>query len=108
MVVEYIRYNIPPDQQLAFEQAYAAASGSLDRSPNCLAYELARCVEDTSQYILRIEWDSAEGHMQGFRRSKGFGTFVANVRPYIPAILEMRHYAVTSVTSAQPGGAPAA
>ena len=105
MVVEYIRYSVPAEQQLAFEQAYAAAAGSLDRSPHCLGYELARCIEDTTQYVLRIEWDSAEGHMQGFRKSREFGSFVANIRAYIPAILEMRHYAVTSVNSAQTGGA---
>jgi len=99
MVVEYIRYNIPADQQAAFEQAYEDASSALAGSPHCLGYELARCVEDATQYVLRIEWDSAEGHLQGFRKSPEFAGFFATVRPYIPAILEMRHYAATAVTT---------
>jgi heme-degrading monooxygenase HmoA len=99
MIVEYIRYNIPEDQQAAFEADYGEASAALAGSPHCLGYELARCVEDATQYVLRIEWDSAEGHLQGFRGSPAFGGFFAKVRPYVGAILEMRHYAVTAVTT---------
>ena len=97
MIVEYIRYNIPAEDQAAFEEAYASAASALDASPHCHAYELARCAEDPSQYVLRIEWESAEGHMEGFRRSAEFRGFLAKIRPYIPAILEMRHYVVTKV-----------
>ena len=101
MVVEYTRYSIPAERQDQFVRDYAEAAGSLEASPHCLGCELARCVEEPSQYVLRIEWDSAEGHLQGFRRSPEFGGFVAKVRPYVPAILEMRHYALTRVGSSR-------
>src|SRR5918998_2980688 len=97
MVVEYIRYNIPDDQQAAFEADYAEASAALVGSPHCLGYELARCVEDATQYVLRIEWDSPEGHLQGFRRSPEFATFFAAVRPFVNDIAEMRHYERTPI-----------
>jgi quinol monooxygenase YgiN len=97
MIVEYIRYTIAPERSAAFEQAYTDAQPALDGSPHCLAYELSRCVEDPTQYILRIEWDSADGHMQGFRRGPTFGAFFAAVRPYVGDIVEMRHYARTAV-----------
>jgi hypothetical protein len=54
-------------------------------------------LEAPSSFVLRIEWDSAEGHLQGFRRSPEFAPFLAAVRPFIGDIREMRHYAVTSV-----------
>jgi quinol monooxygenase YgiN len=41
MFVEYIRFRIPEDERLAFEQAYAAAMEPLDASPYCLSYELS-------------------------------------------------------------------
>lgn len=47
--------------------------------------------------MLRIEWDSLEGHEQGFRRSPEFQPFLAAIRAYIPAIEEMRHYRATAV-----------
>ncbi len=97
MIVEYIRYTIANDRRDAFEAAYAEASAPLGASPHCLAYELARCVEDPTRYILRIEWDSAEGHMKGFRASPEFRTFFASIRPYVGDIEEMRHYERTPV-----------
>jgi quinol monooxygenase YgiN len=94
MIVEYIRYQIPEDEARAFEDAYEAAGASLDASPHCQRYEVARCTEDPTAYTVRIEWDSAEGHMQGFRGSPGFAGFFAAVRPYVDRIQEMRHYDV--------------
>lgn len=103
MTVEYIRYAIDESRRAAFEAAYAAAQESLRASPHCLGWNLARCVEDPGQYILRIEWDSAEGHLQGFRRSPEFRAFFAAIGPYVGDIQEMRHYDPTAVQG--PGGA---
>ena len=97
MIVEYIRYNVDGGRGTDFEAAYGMAKASLDASPHCLAYELSRCSEEPARYMLRIEWDSAEGHMQGFRTSPEFRTFFASVRPYLGDIEEMRHYEVTGV-----------
>lgn len=103
MVVEYIRYRIPEDQQERFEAAYGEAQRPLQASSHCLAYELSRCVEEPACYVLRIEWDSLEGHMEGFRRSEEFRAFFQHIRPFVEQIEEMRHYQVTSVAG---GSAP--
>ncbi len=97
MIVEYVRYTIDSARAEAFEAAYAQAAAALEASPSCLAYELSRCVEAPDSYVLRIEWDSVEGHMQGFRRSAEFQAFFAAIRPYVGDIAEMRHYALTGV-----------
>jgi len=75
MIVEYIRYDIPAQDADAFEADYAKAGLSLDASPHCMGYELSRGLDEASCYILRIEWDSVEGHMQGFRRSGTSSSF---------------------------------
>jgi len=104
MIVEYIRYKLNklPEESRegvlsGFEAAYRAASSSLDASPHCLGYELSRCVEEEDRYILRIEWDSLEGHLTGFRRAPEFAPFLAAIKPYIAQIEEMQHYALTSI-----------
>ena len=103
MIVEYIRYRVAEDRPRTLEDAYAEAQSALQASPHCLGWELARCAEDPSQYILRIEWDSAEGHLRGFRASPEFRTFFAAVRPFFDDIEEMRHYDVTGVTGRKQG-----
>ena len=97
MIVEYIRYQIPADQSEAFEATYARAAVPLNRAPQCVDYELSRCVDEPESYILRIVWTSATDHTSGFRGSANFTEFLAEIRPYIPAIQEMRHYDRTTV-----------
>jgi len=103
MIVEYIRYTIPEDSRAAFVDAYERAARALVASPNCLNYELSVCDEDPSQYVLRIEWDSSQGHLEGFRRSPHFREFLPHIQPYIKAIAEMRHYTPTRVVGAGGG-----
>ncbi len=98
MIVEYTRYQVADEQRSALERAYERAQSVLITSPHCLSYELSRCVEEPTSYILRIEWDSLDGHLKGFRGSPEFQTFLEAVRPFFSAIQEMRHYEVTRVT----------
>jgi quinol monooxygenase YgiN len=95
--VEIIRYRIPPGEEAAFEAAYAEAQRHLAASAVCRSYELLRCEEEPDRYLLRIEWTSTTDHLQGFRRSAEFPPFLALVRPFIHAVEEMQHYALTSV-----------
>jgi hemoglobin len=100
MIVEYIRYQIPADSSEAFEAAYHRATVPLSRAPQCVDYELSRCVDEPESYILRIVWTSATDHTAGFRGSINFTEFLAEIRPYIPMIQEMRHYDRTTVHGA--------
>lgn len=100
MVIEYIRYSIPESDAEAFASAYAEAAGPLGASEHCLRYELSRGVEEPEHWILRIEWDSVEGHEQGFRSSPEFRAFFAAIRPWVGGIDEMKHYAATTGASA--------
>lgn len=101
MIVEYIRYAIPNHRGPELEAAYLEAREALDASPHCLGYELARGHEEPDKYILRIEWDSIDGHLEGFRGSEEFQRFLVHVRPFLSMIEEMKHYVVTGVTSEQ-------
>lgn len=97
MIVEYIRYRLEPAQCEDFLAAYGRARAELDASAHCLGYELSRCVKEPERFMLRIEWDSPEGHLEGFRKSPGFQPFLAEIRPYIAQIEEMTHYALTGI-----------
>lgn len=94
VIVEYTRYKIDEKQRALFERVYEKAAEILASSAHCFSYELSRCTEDPANYILRIEWDSEEGHLKGFRTSPEFKSFFALVQPYVKNIEEMRHYKV--------------
>ncbi|GIE29374.1 hypothetical protein Ait01nite_024190 [Actinoplanes italicus] len=96
MTVEYIRYRVPGDTA-EFEQAYGRAARFLALAPQCADYELSRCTEEPGTYILRITWSSPEDHLKGFRQGELFPGFLAEIRPYVTAVEEMRHYEPTAV-----------
>jgi len=100
MITEYVRYRLTDAEPDEFEAAYALAAEALDAAPQCLAYELARGVEEPDRYVLRIEWASLAEHEGDFRSGPEFGRFLAAVGPYIGQIEEMKHYQSTAVTSA--------
>jgi quinol monooxygenase YgiN len=95
MIVEYIRYSIDDARAEAFEEAYRRAGEALEASKHCERYEVSRCSEEPSQHVVRIEWDSEEGHLGGFRQSPEFRRFFEAVGPFVKDIEEMRHYRVT-------------
>lgn len=97
MIVEYIHYKLAPERREEFEQAYARAEKALAASSHCLAWELSHGIEDPGHYALRIEWDSLEGHEQGFRTSTEFRDFFVEIKPFVDAIEEMQHYELTGV-----------
>jgi len=99
MIVEYVRYRLEKSDASEFEAAYARAGETLVASPHCLGHELSRCTKDPKRYVLRILWDSAEGHMEGFRKSEAFKQFFAEIKPYVAEIEEMEHYERTRVRS---------
>jgi len=98
MIVEYIRYTVENEaRQKELIAAYFVAAKSLDASPECLGYELTVCEEDATSLVLRIEWQSTEAHMEGFRKGVNFGPFFKAIGGFLKEITEMRHYALTAV-----------
>lgn len=96
MVIEYIRYTIPAENAEEFEGAYKEAGAVLSTNAHCLNYEISRGVEEPEHYTVRINWDSIEGHEQGFRTSPDFRTFFEAVKPFFGQIDEMKHYQVVA------------
>jgi hemoglobin len=105
MIVEYIRYTIDPGRTAEFDDAYRRAGALLEASPHCLRWESARRADEPGKQIVRIEWDSAEGHLQGFRKSADFKPFVEATKPFFGDIEEMTHYEVITRGDGDPEGA---
>lgn len=99
MIVEYIRYFLNSEQIEGFLTAYTRAQTELKASQHCMGYELSQCLNTPERFILRIEWDSREGHLQGFRKSPEFQRFYTDIKPFIDQIEEMTHYTLTEIQS---------
>jgi quinol monooxygenase YgiN len=98
MITEYIRYELKTHSPGDLIAAYEAAGAHLQAAPECLGYELRRCADAEDVFILRILWQSARDHLEGFRKGPHFPPFLALIRPFIGEMAEMRHYEPTAVT----------
>jgi len=92
MTIEYVRYRVPEGKEASFEADYTAAMKFLAASEHCLAADLSRCEEEPDRYILRIEWTSTADHLEKFRNSEEFRSFLPLIRGYIDDLEEMQHY----------------
>ncbi len=99
MIVEYVRYALAHRPEDLIE-AYRDGGRQLDAAPECLDYELTQCADNAKSVIVRIRWQSAEAHMDGFRRGPHFPSFLKAVRPFAAEIVEMRHYVVRFASTA--------
>jgi quinol monooxygenase YgiN len=94
MIVEYVRYELPPDVRQDFESGYALVGPLLGQSTHCLNWELSRSVEEPASYVVRIEWDSLAGHEIGFRKSPDFQTFIGTLSRFANYRVQMTHFQV--------------
>jgi quinol monooxygenase YgiN len=97
MIVEYVRYELTRHSGDELISAYRSGGESLEASPECLGYDLTRCEEASTCFVLRIRWTSTADHLQKFRKGPHFPAFLAAIQPFVGEIVEMRHYAATAV-----------
>jgi quinol monooxygenase YgiN len=103
VIIEYIRYELTTSSTDSLLDSYRAAATHLRDAPECLGYEMTVCADAPQSCVLRIQWQSAEAHMGGFRRGPHFPPFLALIRPYIGEIAEMRHYRCTDLAWSRDG-----
>ena len=102
MIIQYVRYKINFSETQEFQAAYAEAVEILKKSPHCRSWELTRGLEDPDRFVMRIEWDSLDGHMKDFRVRPEYRVYFAPLTRFFEYIEEMGHYARTSVVGTAP------
>ena len=72
MITEHVLLPVRPGQEEAFEAAFTIAKQQILASPGCAGLTLSRCLERPSGYLLRVQWERLEDHLEGFRESPAF------------------------------------
>ena len=91
MVVEYIRYTLPPARVDEFEDAYQRAGRVLESDPHGMRPEVARGTAEPEHFVVRIERDSIDGDEQASDPARQFGEFVTAVKPFFDHLQERKH-----------------
>jgi heme-degrading monooxygenase HmoA len=92
VVVEQAFISVVHGKEESFESAFADAKTVMESSPGCQSVRLYRSIEEPDRFMLVVEWDSVEAHMEGFRKSEAFTKWREIVGPYFAYLSEMAHY----------------
>ena len=69
MILEVAILDVIPEQEAAFEAAFAQAQTIISGMNGYISHQLQRCLERPSRYILLVNWETLEDHTVGFRQS---------------------------------------
>jgi len=99
MVLEHAVLQVVPGKEDAFEEAFSVASNIIARSRGFRSLSLSRCVEEESRYLLLVEWESLEDHVEGFRGSPPYQEWKGLLHHFYDPFPTVDHYQTRSTIS---------
>lgn len=77
---------------MEFEAAFATARPLIASMPGFVSLRLLRCLENTSRYLLLVEWDRLEDHTDGFRGSAEYDEWKRLLHHFYELFPVVEHY----------------
>lgn len=92
MILEHAVLQILPGREAEFEDAFARARHLIEASPGFGSLRLLPCLEDRSRYLLLVEWERLEDHLDGFRGGPSYPEWKAMLHHFYDPLPEVDHY----------------
>lgn len=90
MVLEVALIQVTPGAEDEFAAAYAKGHEILATTPGCRSVRMTRGIESPSRFVLLVEWDSVESHLDNFRATERFTQWRTLIGSYFaePPVVE--------------------
>ena len=92
MVLEHAVLQVREGQEAVFEAAFEEAKAVIASATGFFSLRLERCVERPGRYLLLVEWESIEAHVEGFRGSPAFVEWRALLHHFYDPPPVVEHY----------------
>ncbi|MDD5411515.1 MAG: antibiotic biosynthesis monooxygenase [Methylobacter sp.] len=79
-------------KEVEFEAAFHEASKIITTMCGYISHQLQRCIENQSQYVLLVKWETFEDHTQGFRGSAQYQEWRALLHHFYDPFPVVEHY----------------
>ena len=93
MVIEVALIDVQGGREDDFAAAYAKAYPLLATTPGCRSVLMTRGIESPSRFVLLVEWDSVEAHVENFRNSDRFPQWRGLIGPFFATPPTVEHFA---------------
>jgi len=94
MVLEHALLSVIPGRESDFEVAMAKALPIISSHPACHGAAVHRQVENPSIFVLLVQWDSVEAHMDDFRKSALFEEWRLLTHPFYTEKPAVTHFSL--------------
>jgi len=101
MVLEVALIDVLPGLEDAFAAAYRVGLPILATTPGCRSVRMTRGIETASRFVLLVEWDSVEAHLDNFRSTERFAQWRALIGAHLAGAPIVQHF-----VDVEPGGRP--
>lgn len=92
MVLEVALIDVLEGREEAFAAAYREARPLLTSTPGCRSVRMTRGVESASRFVLLVEWDSVDAHLDNFRATDRFTQWRALLGPFFDGAPRVEHF----------------
>ena len=92
MVLEVALIDVKEGQEDDFAAAYVKARNVLATTPGCRSVRMTRGVETPTRFVLLVEWDSIEAHLDNFRATERFTEWRALIGLYFDGAPRVEHF----------------
>jgi heme-degrading monooxygenase HmoA len=92
MVVEIAEFRVPPGAEEEFVLAYLGVRSVLTGTHGCRSARMTRGIETGNRFVLIVEWESVDAHLQNFRGSERFKTWRRALGPFFAAEPHVEHF----------------
>ncbi|MFQ1064145.1 antibiotic biosynthesis monooxygenase family protein [Bordetella trematum] len=97
MIYEHTQIWVQAGQQKAFETAARKGlENVIAKAKGYIAHELIQDVQDSSHYLLRIQWQTLENHLVDFRQSPAFPEWRAFISGFFQQPPQTEHFRTTA------------
>ncbi len=92
MILEVAILDVIIDKETEFEDAFEKVQAIISSMKGYQSHQLQKCVENSSRYILLVNWDSLEDHTVGFRESSQYQEWRKLLHHFYEPFPEVEHY----------------
>lgn len=92
MVLEVALIDVLSGREDEFADAYRKGHAVLATTPGCRSVRMTRGVESASRFVLLVEWDSVEAHLDNFRATDRFSQWRALIGPFFDGAPTVEHF----------------
>jgi len=92
MILEVAILNVIPGREDEFIKAFAQAQEIISKMTGYISHQLKRCTENTSRFILLVEWEKLADHTEGFRKSDEYQEWKRLLHHFYDPFPTVEHY----------------